>query len=104
MTQQIPRAVKGTTCPFNSKDVSTVCHKCALWTQIRGKDPQTGDMIDKWACAIALMPILTIENSGQQRHTAAAVESFRNEMVNANQNTTALMLAQQQRPMKLISE
>ncbi len=48
-------------------------------------------MIDKWACAIALMPILTIENSQQQRHTAAAVESFRNEMVNANDRTAALM-------------
>jgi hypothetical protein len=30
------------------------------------------------------MPILMIENSQQQRQTGAAVETFRNEMVKAN--------------------
>ncbi len=98
---QVPHAEKGNTCPFNGKDASTVCHKCTLWTQIRGKHPQSEEMIDKWACAIALMPILTIENSQQQRHTAAAVESFRNEMVDANQNAAAML--SQQHQMKLIS-
>ncbi len=91
---QVPRAEKGSTCPFNSKDVSTVCHKCALWTQVRGKHPQSEEMIDKWACAIALLPILMIENSQAQRHTASAVESFRNEMVDANQNAAALVAQQ----------
>ena len=37
-----------------------------------------------------------IENSQQQRQTGAAVESFRNEMVQANATTTEL-LSQQQR-------
>jgi hypothetical protein len=37
--------------------------------------------------------MLLIENSGQQRQTGAAVESFRNEMVKANEVNTQLILA-----------
>jgi hypothetical protein len=37
--------------------------------------------------------MLLIENSGQQRQTGAAVESFRNEMVKANEATTMALLA-----------
>jgi hypothetical protein len=37
--------------------------------------------------------MLLVENSGQQRQTGAAVESFRNEMVKANENSIK-MLAQ----------
>jgi hypothetical protein len=54
----------------------------------------TGNQIDDYQCAIAWMPMLLIENSGQQRQTGAAVESFRNEMVKANEATTQLMLSQ----------
>ncbi len=71
-----------------------MCHKCTLWTQVRGKHPQSEEMIDKWSCAVALLPILMIENSQAQRNTASAVESFRNEMVNANQNAAALVAQQ----------
>jgi hypothetical protein len=39
------------------------------------------------------MPMLLIENSGQQRQTGAAVESFRNEMVKANENSQKVLLA-----------
>jgi len=53
--------------------------------KIRGNNPNTGAEIDEWGCAIAWMPILMIENSQQQRSTGAAVESFRNEMVKANE-------------------
>jgi hypothetical protein len=40
---------------------------------------------------MAWMPMLMIENSQQQRHTGAAVESFRNEMVRANEATSFLL-------------
>jgi hypothetical protein len=35
--------------------------------------------------------MLLVENSGQQRQTGAAVESFRNEMVKANENSVKLL-------------
>jgi len=37
--------------------------------------------------------MLLIENSGQQRQTGAAVESFRNEMVKANETSQKVLLA-----------
>lgn len=65
---------------------------CAWFIQIRGHNPNTGKEIDEWACSMAWMPILMIENSQQQRSTGAAVESFRNEMVKANEVNTAVLL------------
>ena len=48
---------------------------------MRGKDPQTGDLIDEWGCAISWTPILLVENAQASRETGAAIESFRNEVV-----------------------
>lgn len=46
--------------------------------------------MDSYDCGMVLQPLLMIENSQQQRQTAAAVESFRNEMVVANQQMLAV--------------
>ena len=56
-------------------------HGCRFYTHVVGSNPQTGGQIDTWDCAIAWIPILMIENSNEQRKTAASVQSFRNEMV-----------------------
>lgn len=66
---------------------------CSWFTQVRGHNPNTGTEIDEWACAIAWMPVLLIENSQQQRQTGAAVESFRNEMVKSNEVGQQVLLA-----------
>jgi len=63
---------------------------CAWFIQLRGLNPNTGQEIDEWGCAIAWQPILMIETAQQQRQTAAAVESFRNEVVGANRSTPRL--------------
>jgi hypothetical protein len=55
---------------------------CTFWTHIRGKHPQSGAEIDMPDCAIRYLPVLLIEGAKESRETAAAVESFRNEMVN----------------------
>lgn len=77
-------------CPLNNFEPCKQ-FKCAWFTQVRGTNPQTGKDVDEFGCAVAWLPVLTIENSQQQRHTGAAVESFRNEMVKANNNTNALL-------------
>lgn len=87
-----PQADPGEVCPFHQKDVSKVCHKCPLYVQLRGTDPQ-GNEVDNWGCAFQWMPILMLENSAQQRQTGAAVESFRNEMVKTNDQMTRAMIA-----------
>ena len=58
--------------------------ECAWFMKVRGNNPNTGEEIDDYGCSMAWMPVLLIENSQQQRQTGAAVESFRNEMVKAN--------------------
>lgn len=85
---QIPRAEKGLKCPLWQKDVSTVCHTCPWWTQLRGKNPQSTEEIDKWGCAIGFLPLLLIEGAQQTRQAGAAIESFRNETVKNNQEFT----------------
>jgi len=80
---KIPHADEGPVCPLHRKDVSLVCHKCPWWSLVRGKNPQSEELIDDWRCAIALLPMLMIENSQMQRQTGAAVETLRNGIVEA---------------------
>ena len=51
-------------CPL---DNFNPCRKfeCGWFIQIRGKHPQTGEEVDEYGCAMALMPMLMIENSRQ---------------------------------------
>lgn len=67
--------------------------ECAWFMKVAGTNPNTGKDVEDWGCAMAWMPILTIENSQQQRSTGAAVESFRNEMVKANEVGQRVLLA-----------
>lgn len=66
---------------------------CAWFMKIVGTNPNTGADVDEWGCSVAWLPILMIENSQQQRQTGAAVESFRNEMVRANEQSQKVLLA-----------
>ena len=84
---QRPHAGKGLICPLHKQDMSRVCHKCPLWTQLRGKHPQGDELVDHWGCALAWLPMLLVENAQMQRQTGAAVESFRNEMVDLNRSS-----------------
>ncbi len=75
------------TCPLGHRCEEAkdgVIHRCVWFIQLRGQNPNTGAEQDEQGCAMNWMPILLIENSKQQRSTAAAVESFRNDMVKAN--------------------
>jgi hypothetical protein len=80
----------GTFCPLIKKDCIQL--KCTWFMQVRGMNPNTGKEVDEWGCAMTWLPILTIENSQQQRQTGAAVESFRNEMVKANEVGQRILL------------
>ena len=81
----------GSFCPLIKKDC--VGLTCAWFTRVQGYDMNSGNQVDNYECAISWLPMLLIENSGQQRQTGAAVESFRNEMVKANEVNTQLILA-----------
>ena len=78
-------------CPILNKECIGL--DCSWFVKIAGYDINTGKQIDDWNCTIAYLPMLLIENSGMQRQTGAAVESFRNEMVKANENNLAVLAA-----------
>lgn len=65
---------------------------CAWFMKINGKNPNTGKDTEEWGCAMAWLPVLLVENAQQSRSTGAAVESFRNEMVEANSRSQQLLL------------
>ncbi len=65
---------------------------CAWFMKISGKNPNTGKDTEEWGCAMAWLPVLLVENAQQSRSTGAAVESFRNEMVEANQRSQQILL------------
>lgn len=84
---------KGTYCPLLKK--KCIGLKCAWFTKVAGYDINSGKEVEEYQCAVTWMPLLLIENSGQQRQTGAAVESFRNEMVKANEQTQKIMIQAQ---------
>lgn len=69
----------GTFCPLIKGD----CRKleCVWFTQIAGSHPQTGENFDEWGCAVAWMPLLSIENTKRLNEVGGAIESFRNATV-----------------------
>jgi hypothetical protein len=81
----------GTFCPLVKKDC--VGLQCAWYTKVAGYDTNTGKDVEDWQCAVAWLPMLLIENSGQQRQTGSAIESFRNEMVMANEMTSNVLIS-----------
>ncbi len=76
---QAPRGPEHLTCPLRGKAMSKCCHICPWWTQVRGQNPQGGD-VDRWDCAIAFLPLLSIETSQAVRGVRQATESTRNEL------------------------
>lgn len=73
---------QGNYCPLLKK--KCIEHKCAWFTHVRGLNPNTGQEVDEWLCAITWMPLMAIEIAQKENQTGAAVESFRNEVVRAN--------------------
>jgi hypothetical protein len=65
--------------------------KCqGRWVWIEGRDANTGEQMRQYGCVDDFGPKLQIELGAQMRSMGAAIESFRNEMVVANERQLAL--------------
>ncbi len=80
----------GDFCPLIKKDCIGL--KCSWYTQMRGTNPNTGEPVDEWGCAVTWMPVMAVEIAQKSNQTGAAVESFRNEVVKANQQNQQLYM------------
>jgi hypothetical protein len=81
----------GNFCPLIKKNCIEM--KCSWFTQMRGTNPNTGEPVDEWGCAVAWMPFMAVEIAQKSNQTGAAVESFRNEVVKANQQNQQLYIS-----------
>ena len=91
---------KNIKCPatgFNRscREIVAECN-CPKFIKICGVNPNDGQPVDKFGCVDSFMHMLLIENSQMQRQTGASVESFRNEMVKANENSLRMLAASSQ--------
>jgi len=80
----------GTYCPLLKK--SCVKLECAWFTKLTGTSKNTGQPVDEWGCAVAWLPLLLIENAGETRQAAAAVESLRNATVRSEDATRQVLM------------
>jgi hypothetical protein len=79
-------------CPLNNFEPCKQLD-CAWFIELHGTNANTGEPIKDWGCTMAMMPMMLLENAKQQHSTAAAVESFRNEMVKNNEMGQQVLLA-----------
>jgi hypothetical protein len=79
-------------CPLNNFEPCKQLD-CAWFIEVHGTHPNTGEPLKDWGCSMSMMPMMLLENARQQHSTAAAVESFRNEMVKANETGQRVLLA-----------
>lgn len=61
-------------------------YRCRWWKQLRGKDPQSEEIIDEWDCAVGWNTLLSTEIAQTNRGQTQAIESFRNETVKIANN------------------
>lgn len=72
------------TCPLGNKCEeirNNKLHRCAWFTELKGRNPQTGELMDEKACAISWMPIMQVEVAQANRGTSEAVVSLREESI-----------------------
>ena len=83
------------TCPLGStcREVRSdgKIYQCHWYIKLVGRDPQSKKEFDEWGCAIAWQPILSVEMARTNQGQTEALESFRNEMVEGNNQFLGLV-------------
>lgn len=79
-------------CPINNFEPCKQLN-CAWFTKLAGKNPQGGKEVEEWGCAVTMLPLLMVASTNASRGTQSAVETFRNKMV--EQQDELLQLAKE---------
>lgn len=78
---QMPKGPEHLYCPYWRRKMSSVCHVCPKWMEVRGTHPQTGADVSDWHCSDTVSAMVAIEQVRATRGAQAATESLRNEIV-----------------------
>lgn len=84
MTKQIPHGPADKYCPMWRKPQSKVCHTCPWWTNVAGANPQTGERLDRWDCAMTWAPLLAVNAAREANAAACEISAFRVEVAKNN--------------------
>ena len=77
-------------CPLIKK--KCVEHECAWSCNIKGRNPQTGEDVDRWSCVVNSIPILQIEQSQASRANQSATVEVREKIAQLSQLTAASIM------------
>jgi len=58
------------TCPLGhtcERVVDDHVERCVWYKELAGRDPQSEEVLQRWDCAIAWLPLLNVEMSGTNR-------------------------------------
>ena len=94
---KIPRGDADLICPLHKAAMEDVCHRCPWWFQVRGTNKNTGDEIDDWKCAVAILPLLMVETADKIRQTDATIQGMRNEAKTAHEENITMAAVATQR-------
>jgi len=70
------------TCPLGSQCEeikNNEMNRCAWYTKLVGKDPQTQKDIEEWRCAVSWLPLMNVEVAQTNRAQTDAIVSMRDE-------------------------
>lgn len=85
-------------CPDYDCPATMFKHKCSRhrancpsYVHVRGKDPQSEEGVDMYDCALRWTPTLLVELSQRMNQLGATTDSFRNELVRAQDTHNQIM-------------
>ena len=70
---------QGDLCPLIGESCRQL--ECTWYTKVSGVNPQTGEPVEEYGCAVAWIPFLQMDNTMKVNQAGAAIESLRNETV-----------------------
>jgi uncharacterized LabA/DUF88 family protein len=94
------------TCPLGHKCEEikdNKIYRCAWFTTLAGRNPQTGENIDEKACAIAWLPLMQVEVAQSNRATSEAVVSLREETVKRQDAALSLVMFKKDNDLRIVS-
>ncbi len=87
--------------PEKSCPLGHTCKKCHWHILIQGKDPQTGQDVNRRDCAVAWLPTLLIENSMRQYQTGAAIDKLHESVQSDNEELKRIMAVAANPPLSI---
>ncbi len=76
-----PQGPSNMDCPLHKQPMAEVCHRCPWWLKIVGTNPQTGDPVEKWECAVAMQVMAQMDTTRKVVGVVEATDSMRNELI-----------------------